>query len=207
MKRLIFLFGFLIISGCSIFQPESPTVIQPKVLRQAPLPSISESIYTNNFQFYCEMLVNEKGDVERAKILTHTGDALWDSLATLSLLKWKFDPAIQNGIPVKILIRRRIQVKFEEPEMMSLAEILFKNYDQADSVYKALLNNADFNELVRKYSISPTRDRNGVIGSVEIRHYAKDISRALSKLKEGDFTKPLAYGEAYVIFKRLEYNN
>ncbi len=207
MKRLFFIICLLIITGCSLFQPVETTVIQPKLLKQSALPSIGESIYSDKFEFYCEMLVDEKGNVERAKILSHSGDAIWDSLATLSLLDWKFEPAIQNGIPIKILVRSKIKVKFEAPEIIPLAEIQFKNFEQADSAYKALLNKADFKELVIKYSTSPSRSNGGLLGNVEINHYSKDISYVLSKLKEGEFTKPLSYGKDYIIFKRLKQNN
>lgn len=208
MKKLFFFFCLLIFSGCSIFQPDDePTALQPKLLKQSSLPAIRESIYSDKFEFYCEMLVNEKGDVEQAWLLTHSGDEVWDSLATLSLLDWKFEPASMNGVPIKTLIRRRIQVKFEQPEIMYLAEILMKSHEQADSVYNALLNGADFNELVLKYSVSPTRMQNGLVGNVEIKHYSKNISDALSGLSEGEFTKPLQYGECCVIFRRLRQNN
>jgi len=42
---------------------------------------------------------------------------------------------------------------------------------------------------------------------VDVKHFSDKISLALSQLKEGEFTKPLSYGEHYVIFKRLKLNN
>jgi len=48
------------------------------------------------------MRINCCGDVERAKILTPSGNAQWDSLAQLSLLNWKYSQAIYEGNPVEL---------------------------------------------------------------------------------------------------------
>ncbi len=207
MKKLVFLFAFLFTSGCSIFQPEESIIIQPQLLKQSSLPAIRASIYKDKFEFLCEMLVDQKGDVEQARMLTQSGDALWDSLAALSLLNWKFAPATLNGTPVKLLIRRKVMVLFEQPQIIPLAEIMFSNYEQADSVYKALLNNADFYKLALMYSISQTKTRQGVIGYIDINQYSDKIRNVLKRLDEDEFTEPLNYGNYFVIFKRIKQNN
>ncbi len=76
--------------------------------------------------------------------MTGSGDPSWDSLAQLSLLEWKYSPAIYNGNPIKLLVRRNIKVIFVEPKIFSLAEILFADYLKADSVYNMLMDGDDF---------------------------------------------------------------
>lgn len=207
MKKIILFCLFFITSGCSVFQPEETSIIQPTLLKQSELPPLRQSIEGNWFEFYCEMLINSYGDVEKAKILNGTGDEIWDSLAVLSLLKWKYSPAVYDGHPIKLLIRRKIRVVFVEPKVIPLVEIELQNYELADSVYNALLSGADFTLLVKKYSISSSRDSNGNLGNVNIKHYSDNIRTALSNLAEGEFTKPLKYGDYYVIFKRVRLNN
>jgi len=207
MKKIIFICLFFIIPGCTVFQPVETTLIQPKLLKQSELPPLKESLFSNRFEFYCEMLVNANGDVERANLLTGSGDEVWDSLAALSLLDWKYSPAIYDGHPIKLMVRRKIKVIFVEPKVVSLAEIQLDNLLQADSVYTALLSGADFTTLVLKYSISPSREIKGYLGDVNIKHFSDNISIALSDLNEGEFTKPLRYGEHYIIFKRLSLYN
>jgi hypothetical protein len=207
MKKIIFICLFFITAGCTVFQSVETTLIQPKLLKQSELPPLKESLFSNRFEFYCEMLVNTNGDVERAKLLTGSGDETWDSLAVLSLLDWKYSPAIYEGHPIKLMLRRKIKVMFVEPKFVSLAEIQLDNLTQADSVYSALLSGADFTTLVLKYSISPTREIKGYLGDVNIKHFSENISIALSDLQEGEFTKPLCYGEHYIIFERLKLNN
>ena len=110
MKKNIFICFFIITSGCSVFQPDDSNLIQPKLLKQSDLPPITESLSPDYFEFYCEMQINVNGDVERAKLLTGTGDEVWDSLAALSLLEWKYTPAIFDGHPIKLVVRRKVKV-------------------------------------------------------------------------------------------------
>lgn len=207
MKKIIFICLFFIASGCTVFQPDTKNIIQPILLKQSELPPVPESLIRDSFEFYCEMLIDKKGDVETANILTGTGDAVWDSLAELSLLQWKYSPAIYGGHSIKLMVRRNVRVVFAEPKVLSLAEIQLDNLEQADSVYSALLSGADFTSFVFKYSTSSSRNRNGLLGDVNIKHFSKNISAALNQLTEGEFTKPLKYGEHYIIFKRLKLNN
>ena len=115
MKKIFFISLFLIISGCSIFQSEEPILVLPKLVEQSDLPPMSQSFYKNNLEFMCEMVISCCGKVERAKLLTGSGDAIWDSLAQLSLLDWKYSPAIYNGHPIKLTIKRNVKVVFEDP--------------------------------------------------------------------------------------------
>jgi hypothetical protein len=148
-------------------------------------------------------VINENGDVEKANLLTSSGDATWDSLTAVSLLAWKFSPAIVDGKPIRLTIRRKFIVLYEQPVFVSLAEIQVKDISLADSIYKALVNGSDFSMLAIKYSISSSQELKGYLGRVDLKHFSKDIFDILSKLNEGEFTLPIKYGENYIIFKRL----
>jgi TonB family protein len=204
MNKTIILFYLLLASGCSIFQPEESVITQPKLLHQSALPSINQSLYKDKFEFNCTLLINENGEVEKAKLLNGSGDAVWDSLAAQSLLTWKFSPATINGNATKVMVHKKFIVVFEQPYEISLAEIQFDNSALADSAYNALLIGADFTDMVMKYSISSSRSKYGYLGKVNIKLYSKEIRDILSRLADGEFTEPLNYGENYVIFKRVE---
>jgi parvulin-like peptidyl-prolyl isomerase len=192
------------ISACSLFDSAKSERIEPKLLKQAPLPPIPVSMQQNDFEFYCELIISKEGTVERARLIRSTVDTEWDSLCKESLLKWKFSPAIINGNPTRTVIRRKINVIFSDPETMILAEIVCNTSATADSAYEALLNNSDFGATARMFSMSDTKTNNGIIGKINIQHYAENIRRILSRLKENEFTKPLPYGKFYIIFKRIE---
>lgn len=203
MKILTVLISIILLASCSIFKTEKPLQTEPQLLKQSPLPPVPESLGIQGFEFYCEMLITETGIVERAKIIKGSGDAVWDSLAAISLLDWKFSPATFDGKPIKILARRKINVVFSESKKIMLAEAVFPNLEKADSAYKLLLQGEDFNTIIKDFSVSPSREKYGFLGWVDIQYYSKDISRALARLRENDFTKPLPYGENYIIFMRL----
>lgn len=207
MKKIIFVCLFLIISGCKVFQPEESDFIPPSLIKQSELPPLQLLYFLDSYEFTCEMRVSCCGDVEDAKILTTSGDAEWDSLARLSLLKWKYSPAIYQGRPVELTIKRRVKVVIEKPQLYSLAEIEVQNYSKADSVYKALLAGADFTRLCINCSCSKSKERNGMLGRVNINYFNENIKTQIAALSEGEFTKPIAYGEHYIIYKRLKQNN
>jgi parvulin-like peptidyl-prolyl isomerase len=207
MKKFIFICLFFLASGCTVFQPEESTLIQPTLLKQSELPSLRESTTNNYFEFYCEMMIDTNGNVLRARILNGTNDPVWDSLAVLSLLDWKYTPAIYGGHPINLLVRRKVKVVYAEPRYISLAEIQCDSREDADTVYSALLNGIDFTSLVLNYSTSSSKARNGLIGDVNVKYFSDDISLAISQLNEGEFTKPLSYGNHFIIYKRLKLNN
>ncbi len=204
MKKLAFLICMALLAGCSSIQTERSLITEPELLKQVTLPLITQNIYHQDIDLVSDILVDDDGSVERASFVKGSGDKDWDALAIASILKWKFSPATYNGKPVKLLIRRKIMIQLAEPEMMNLAEIVFANLKQADSAYKALIDGGDFNGIVSKYSISPSRVSNGLLGEVNIQNYTKNISSVLSDLDEGQITKPIPYGQNYIIFKRLK---
>ena len=203
MNKLYFLVFLLIFTGCSIFQPEESSTIQPKLIKQSALPPVKQSIFNDKYEFHCELVINKHGDVESAKILKSSGDDLWDSLTSISLLDWKFSPAVMNGIPIKSIIKRKFIVMFEKPLLMSLAEIQVKDLASADSIYQALVSGANFSEMAVKHSLGSSRELKGYLGRIDIKHYSKVILNILNKLDVGEFTKPLSYGDNFIIFIRL----
>jgi len=207
MKKFFFICLFLLASGCTVFQPDESTLIQPTLLKQSELPPLRETITNNYFEFYCEMMIDTNGNVLRARILNGTNDPVWDSLAVLSLMDWKYTPAIYGGHTINLLVRRKVKVVYAEPRYISLAEIQCNSRKDADKVYTELLNGIDFTSLVLKYSTSDSKTKNGLIGNVNLKHFSADISFAISKLNEGEFTKPLNYGEHFIIYKRMKLNN
>lgn len=204
MKKLVLLLFALVLTGCSIFKTQESLITEPVLLKQSPFPTIPESLSDKDLDLYCEMLIGDDGKVVRAKLLTSSGDETWDYLAEASLIKWEFSPALLNGDPIEILVRRKIKLQYVEPQSITLAEILCNRQSEAESIYTELVKGKDFDEAAKKYSVSSTKDLGGYLGKVDIRYYCKEIRQVLSDLSEGEFTKPVTYGEYFVIFKRLK---
>ena len=206
MKYLAFLLGLIFFAGCCITKPED-NIIPPQLLEIYQLPTVPSSIYRDNFTIEADMFIKEDGSVGDVKLLTKSGSPEWDSLATIALTKWRFSPAMLGGKPIRTLIRRKIIVKFAEPEYMNLAEILCDNKSAADSVYGELKNGEDFGSLARNCSISQSKNTYGMLGEVNLQRYTLEMQEVLMKLKPGEFTEPIKYGNNYIIFKRLHNTN
>jgi parvulin-like peptidyl-prolyl isomerase len=202
MKKIMILLCLIVLTSCSIFRIEKDTITEPRLLKQSSLPAVPTSLYNHDFEFYCELVIDEDGNVQRAKMLNGSGDKAWDSLATISLLDWKFTPALLNGAPIKKIIHNKVKVVFVEPIIISLSEILCENRDAADSLYSALLNGKDFGKLAKKYSVSTSREIGGYLGPVDVQFYTKEIRQILTDIKVNEITRPLSYGSCFIIFKR-----
>ena len=124
MKKLACIICLVFLAGCSSIQTERMLIKEPELLKQVPLPYIPQSIYSENMELVSDILVNEDGTVERASFLKSSGDKDWDALAIKSILKWKFTPAMYNGHPIKLLVRKKIKIQFSKPQMMNLAKTI-----------------------------------------------------------------------------------
>lgn len=204
MKKLLLILSLLLIPGCSLFQTHQSSMIEPKLLKQSALPPIQTQMMNHSIEILCEFLLREDGTVEQAKILRTSGDKTWDFLAEASLLKWEFSPALLDGQPIKILIKRQVKVVFADPVTIPLAEMQFNTLAEAESVYYNLKRGMDFGELAGAHSVSASKQAGGVLGEVDIQYYSSEIRRILFNLNEEEFTNPIAYGDHYIIFKRLK---
>ena len=198
---IILLLGLL--AGCSSTRETTYSAI-PQLLIQSPLPDISNNIFRPNFSIHMLLLIDKYGNVEQVKLLSTSGDAKWDSLATASITRWKYSPARIGDTAVPAWIRQTAFIEFINPLYMKLEEILCKNQDIADSVYAELLKGEDFGNLAKKYSIAASAKNGGIIGKVNINQYPQDIRKTIVSLEKDGITKPMKYGDNYIIIKRFK---
>ena len=176
----------------------------PKLLIQTPLPPIPITLTQPVFELEIVMFVEEDGTVGKTRMLKGSGDGTWDSLALTTMKQWRFTPARMDNKPVGSWFHMKSTLRYANPVHMSLAEILCTTADEADTVYAALDNGQNFNELAMKFSVDPSREMNGVLGDVDINMYPENIRKQLNRLTVNDFTRPMQYGDLYAIFKRLK---
>lgn len=202
MARL-FIATLLLFGGCASLQsPEAPDTL-PKLMYQTPLPPWPVSVSNRQISIDVKFLVAADGSVHHAELLTPSRFASWDKEAVNQLLKWRFSPAMADGKPIQLWIRQTVYLRFEEPLMMSLAEIVCPNRVVADSVYQMLSSGTAFETLAKDFSTAASRRSGGSLGSVNIRTLPTEIQDELTKLREGEFTRPLVLGNGFVIYKRL----
>lgn len=205
MKAVILLLCSFIIASCGSINTTNTIKIEPRLLKQSPLPEFKLSPHIDEFEFFCELIINDKGNVEKARLLRSSGDSEWDSLCTLSLLQWRFSPATSDGKAVKSVIRRRIKVVFNEPLLLHLGEIVCETRQSADSAYQELMNNSPFADVADRFSISDSKVNNGDLGKVNLLYFNEILRKEILELEPGDFTNPMPYGNHYIILKRFYY--
>ena len=202
MKLTIFLLCLVCFIGCS-FMKEIPDGSMPHLLIQSPLPPFPETLTHQVTELEIVIFVLEDGTVGKARMLKGSGDAEWDSLALSSMKQWRFTPARMDNKPVSSWFHMKSTIRIASPQYMNLAEILCTTEEEADSVYDAIGQGKNFNELAMRCSVDPSREMGGILGNVNINLYPENIRKPLSKLVINDYTKPLKYGDLYAIFKRL----
>jgi hypothetical protein len=203
MKQLLlFCMFFTFLTGCSMWQETAESNFAPQLLIQYPLPNISQSIARPNLRLEMDLLILEDGSVGTVKIINGSGNSIWDSLAAETILKWKYSPAHVDHHNIRIWMRQIAIVEYQDPQYLHLAEILCPTIEEADSIYAALENGKNFDELAALQKTLPDFDKNGDLGNVDIRLYPERIRCTLAFLTRESYTKPLKYGDKYVIFKR-----
>ena len=203
MKLLVVLISFILLAGCSATD-QLTDITLPKLIEQHPLPPIPEQMIGPQVQIDFEMLVGKDGSIMDAKLLSSSGDTVWDSAALLSMRKWRYTPAYYKDQPLKLWLRQTAIVRFVEARCLCLGEISCSSIADADSAYSMLDGGSEFTDVVQRFSISSTKENGGKLGDVNIHKYPKHIQDMLDDLRSGEYTKPVKYNDQYVIFKRLK---
>jgi len=176
----------------------------PQLLFQSPLPALPTSIEKLPSEISLAVFVLENGTVEQVRFSKSSGSNEWDSLAVSAIKQWRFSPARLNSKPFSTWYHLRAPLHYASPLLFSLAEILCVTKEIADSIYEALDQGKEFSKLAKQYSIDTSRDNHGIIGEVDVYCYPENIRSTLKGLDIEDYTKPLLYGNHYVIFKRIK---
>jgi hypothetical protein len=202
MKRLMLFLFLSLLTGCAIFQQTAENNIAPQLLMQYPLPALTQPSYRPNLKIEMDLYIMEDGSVGKVNLIKGSGDNDWDSLAIKSIFNWKYSPAHVDHHFVKIWLHQEALVQSKYPEYLVLTEILCPTLDNANSIYTALQNGKNFDELSALKSVLLDKDTASNLGKVDIHLYPEYIFSELSYLEKEQFTKPLKYGDKYVIFIR-----
>ena len=203
MKSLILIVPLALFSACSSTEQITDLTL-PQLLYQHPLPPFPKQIFSVPLRIDLEIYVAKNGSVEDARVLAGSGSTAWDSATAVSIRQWKYTPARNGEKPISIWLHQTAIVTFSDPKYLSLAEILCSSSEDADSAYAMLEQGVEFADIVMRYSVADSRDRNGLIGTVNIQVFPEPVKKILARLESSQFTKPTRFGEHYAIFKRLK---
>jgi len=85
-------------------------------------------------------------------------------------------------------------------ERLTLKEILVKTEKEAEEIYQELKKGADFSKIAAEKSISQTKTREGLIGTISRGQLPPPLEAVAFSLKEGEFSKPIKTDQGFQIF-------
>lgn len=194
MKPSIILICLIILSGCSSVQQTSNNQI-PLLLVQHPFPSVPLSLNKPELLLTADIYIGEDGSVAEVILEKGSGIKSWDSIATEIIRTWQYIPRRIDNKPVACWVHQKMRVIVAEPLIYSLSALLCPSYELADSFYNDLVEGRKFEEIAGRHID---------IGEVNIYQYSEFIRSSITKLNEGEFTKPIKYDDHYIIFKRVQ---
>ena len=117
---------------------------------------------------------------------------------------WRFSPARLGQDSVQVWVRLPITVRFTDPMIMHLQQLVCVDRACADSAQLLLEAGHEFESLVSELHAVGCMAYEKNIGEMDIRVYPKEVQKELLNLKVNGFTLPIRIGDSFVIFKRLE---
>ena len=94
--------------------------------------------------------------------------------------------------------------KYDTPAMVEVASIVVNSEDMAKEVEKELgakkVNFDVFSERAKKYSLSPYAKEGGYLGKIPLKNLNDTISKEITSLSRGEYTKPIKTEFGYQIY-------
>lgn len=87
------------------------------------------------------------------------------------------------------------------PVTYTASHILLESEEMADKVLDQINDGLDFKEAAKKFSLDPTKDNGGSLGSFPKGVMVKEFQQGLDKLKIGEISKPIKTQFGYHIIK------
>jgi parvulin-like peptidyl-prolyl isomerase len=85
-------------------------------------------------------------------------------------------------------------------ETVTIKEILVKTEKEAEEIYQELKKGADFSKIAAEKSISQTKTKEGLIGTISRGQLPPPLEAVVFSLKEGEFSKPIKMDQGFEIF-------
>lgn len=85
-------------------------------------------------------------------------------------------------------------------ETVTIKEILVKTEKEAEEIYQELKKGADFSKIATEKSISRTKTKEGLVGTISRGQLPPPLETVVFNLKEGEFSKPIKTDEGFRIF-------
>jgi peptidyl-prolyl cis-trans isomerase C len=85
-------------------------------------------------------------------------------------------------------------------ESLTLKEILVRTEKEAEEIYQELKKGGDFSKIATDKSISPTKTKGGLLGTLSRGQLPPQVEQVAFQLKEREFSKPVKTEEGFKLF-------
>jgi parvulin-like peptidyl-prolyl isomerase len=106
-------------------------------------------------------------------------------------------------MPVEVWVRQPLLVQLRDPIIRILAALVSATQQEADSLYSLVEHGTDFDSLL-KQAVHASGLRSRPLGAVDISVYAPHLRDELLRLSEGEVSRPLRFGNGFILYKRLK---
>lgn len=194
----------VVLSGCTyVSETQNPDTL-PQLVYRTALPTVPPSWSNAPPKMEVLLQVSRTGEVTQGSFIDHTGNDAWEARALEEMKHWRFSPARLGQDSVQVWVRLPIAVRFTDPMIMYLEQLVCADRACADSARLLLEEGHEFESLARELPAAGCTAYEKNIGEMDIRTYPKEVQKELLNLKEDGFTVPIQIGGSFVIFKRLE---
>ncbi|MDG5765853.1 TonB family protein [Balneolales bacterium ANBcel1] len=205
---LLSVIACLIAAGCAT-QPDAV-----RVLHKTMLPAHTGDESQGQINLEVLFLLNEEGEVTNLRLLNTSGDAVWDRAAVDSLRKWTFTkpPAGKS----EYLFKSRIAVRIESPAGVPGPSELWgpaakvgllwaETEDLAAALYQQLEDGASFHSVMTYIGQTGSDSMEArILDTFPVNRYPKNVTEAVRNLSSGEYTRPMAVRDGYVIVTFLQ---
>ncbi len=190
-------------AGCAIISETQNPDTMPQLVYRTTLPLIPVQWAGSQPKLEVLFHVSKAGEVLSVRFVDFRGYEDWESQALEEMKQWRFSPARLGKDSVPVWIRVPINIRFTDVKVFYLAQLVCIDRACADSAYRLLLAGRKFESIVGELPSSGIGTYEKNIGETDLRIYSEVVQQELMKLKVNEFTKPIRFGDSFVIFKRL----
>ena len=193
----------ILFAGCTFFSETPNADRMPQLVFRTALPMVPSDWADSHPRLEVLFHISNSGEVIDARFVNSTGNDSWEANALKEMKQWRFSPAHLGPDSISVWVRVPIAVRYTDPKLVFLAQLICTDQTCADSAYRLLEAGRQFDLIGQELTLAGFSAYERIVGETDIHVYSKEVQKELQKLKEDDFTAPIRVGESFVIFKRL----
>jgi len=190
------LFLTILLAGCSAIPQTETPIKPPELVKSARLPPILSVVPGEGMRFNVKILVLKDGTVGRRETARIERGRGMGFSRPHSIMKWQFVRPVRmegqwmSGFANLSLCSSGTRSSGSSTDWCPATE------HEADSLYSLVEHGMDFDSLLRQ-AVQVSGERGRALGAVDISVYAPPLRDELLRLREGEVSRPLRFGDGF----------